>query len=73
VRVLIAMATLCSLYGCAFLNDSLNHGPKVDPNRIYLGRSEVFGVQREDIARYGCLGRPMVCVQHGVNYSCRCP
>jgi hypothetical protein len=71
VRVVIATSWL--LCGCAFLDASLTQGSKVDPNRIYLGRTEVVGVQQQDLARYGCLGKPMVCVQRGVSYSCRCP
>jgi hypothetical protein len=73
VRVSFALAILGPLHGCAFLNDSLNAAPAVDPNRIYLRPNEVVAVQHEDIGRYACLGVPMICRQSGISYDCRCP
>ena len=59
--------------GCSFL-DQINFGaPSSSSNNIYLRQGEIAEVGPRVDHRYACLAGPLLCVQYGVTFECRCP
>ncbi len=72
MRVLV-LASCGLLSACSFLDQiSVNSGPKLDPNKVYLGDSTVRRVRPHDLDRYACVDAPLICEQGGTSYECRC-
>jgi hypothetical protein len=73
VRVFACLSLGLVSSGCSFLDElALSDGYRLDPNKIYLGRSRI-SVSVRDTVRYACVGAPMLCEQHGSEFDCRCP
>jgi hypothetical protein len=49
------------------------NGPSFDPNKIYLSPAELVSVSARQTHRYACDGPPLLCVQRGIDFECRCP
>jgi hypothetical protein len=59
--------------GCSFL-DQINFGaPSLSSNKIYLRQGEMAEVGLREDHRYACVGQPLLCVQRGITFECRCP
>ncbi len=59
--------------GCSFL-DQMNFGaPSLSSNKIYLRQGEFAEVSPRDDHRYACVSQPLLCVQRGITFECRCP
>lgn len=73
VRGIVVIALALSGSACSFL-DQLDFGSSgLDPNKIYLGQTDVVAVSQRETYRYACVSGPMLCVQHGIKFECRCP
>ncbi len=70
--VVIALALASS--ACSIL-DRIDFGPAaLDPNKIYLTAEKMpVTVSPRDTHRYACVGTPLICLQRGVSFECRCP
>jgi hypothetical protein len=68
--VIVLAVALC---GCSFLEQINFGGSSLDPNKVYLDQMSVVSVSPRETYRYACVGRPLLCVQHGVDFECRCP
>jgi len=49
------------------------NGSSLDPNKIYLSPTNLISVAPREAHRYACVGEPMLCVQRGIDFECRCP
>jgi hypothetical protein len=59
--------------GCSFL-DQVNFGaPSLSSNNIYLRQGEIAEVGPRENHRYACVNGPLLCVQRGITFECRCP
>ena len=59
--------------GCSFL-DQVNFGaPSLSANKIYLRQGEFAEVRLREDNRFACVAGPLLCVQRGVKFECRCP
>lgn len=59
--------------GCSFL-DQVNFGaPSLSANNIYLRQGEIAEVGMRENNRYACVNGPLLCVQRGIKFECRCP
>lgn len=59
--------------GCGFL-DRINFGaPSLSSNNIYLRQGEIAEVKPREDHRYACVEGPLLCVQYGATFECRCP
>jgi hypothetical protein len=73
VRSVFVLTLVLPLGACGFL-DQLNFGgAALNPNRVYLNRTDVVTVSEREAARFACVDRPLLCVQHGISFECRCP
>jgi hypothetical protein len=72
VRGIIAMALTLTLGACSFIDQIDFGGARLDPSKVYLDRETVTVAARE-ADRYACFGSPLLCVQHGSSFECRCP
>lgn len=73
MRVFVILGFVVISSGCSFLDQlALGDGYRLDPNKVYLGRSTV-SVSARDTSRYACVGAPMICEQRGIDFECRCP
>jgi hypothetical protein len=62
------MSSACSVL------DRIEFGrPTLNPNKIYLTGEMPVTVAARDTHRYACVGTPLLCMQHGVSFECRCP
>ena len=72
MRSIIALGLTLTLGACSFLDQIDFGGPALNPNKIYLGR-EAVSVSAREADRYACVGSPLLCVQRGLSFECRCP
>jgi hypothetical protein len=68
VRTILAIAGGVSLTACSGFGSST-----LNPNKIYLSPASVVSVAPRESHRYACATPPMVCMQHGFSFECRCP
>jgi hypothetical protein len=62
-----------SVSGCSFL-DQINFGaPSSSSNKIYLRQGEIAEVRPRQDHRYACVDGPLLCLQRGITFECRCP
>jgi hypothetical protein len=73
VRSIIAIVLVFTLGACSVLDQFQLGTASLDPNKIYLDSTTVVEVAPRDTYRYACVGIPMLCVQRGVEFECRCP
>ena len=73
MRSLIAIVLVLVLGACSVLDQFQFGGSSLDPNKIYLDQATAVSLAPRDTHRYACAGIPMLCVQHGVEFECRCP
>jgi hypothetical protein len=73
VRSSVVIFLAAALCGCSLLEQVDFGGRSLDPNKIYVSPTAVVSVAQRQIYRYACVDRPLLCVQHGVNFECRCP
>ncbi len=73
MRVLGISIAVLLLSGCSVLDQiTLNGPPKLDPSKVYLGRSAILARPRE-LDRYACVNGPLQCTSHGIMLECVCP
>ena len=73
MRSIIMLVLVLALSACSVL-DQINFGaPSLNPNRIYLDQTELVTVSPREAHRYACVNPPLLCVQHGFGFECRCP
>jgi hypothetical protein len=74
VRSTVVIALALASSACSIL-DRIEFGrSSLDPNRIYLSAEEMpVTVSPRDTHRYACVGTPLICLQRGVSFECRCP
>ena len=73
VRALIVSVLAALLGACGFLDQVSLNGPGLNPNKVYLNRTDVISVSRRDTERYACRDGLLICVQRGIGFDCRCP
>ena len=59
--------------GCSFLDQLDFGGSGLASNKIYLRPGEIADVALRENHRYACAGQPLLCVQYGITFECRCP
>lgn len=73
MRSIVVIVLALSGSACSFL-DQLNFGGSgLDPSKIYLSQTDVVSVSPRETYRYACASPPMLCVQRGLDFECRCP
>jgi hypothetical protein len=74
VRSAIVIALALASSACSIL-DRIEFGrTMLDPNKIYLSAEALpVTVSPRDTRRYACIGTPLICLQRGVSFECRCP
>lgn len=73
MRSTIVIALVVTLSACSYLEQIQFNGYARDPNKIYLDRVSVVSVSARETYRYACLDSPLLCVQRGIGFDCRCP
>ena len=73
MRSFIMLTLVVPLGACAVLDEINFGGSSLDPNKIYLNRADVVSVSARQTYRYACVAPPLLCVQHGLTFECRCP
>ena len=73
MRSTLAIVLVPLLGACSVLDRMDFNGPSFDPNKIYLSPPELVAVSPRQTHRYACAGPPLLCVQRGVDFECRCP
>lgn len=73
MRNTLVIVLAFALGGCSLLEQIQFGGSSLDPNKIYLQPTTVVSVSPRETYRYGCVDRPLLCVQHGIEFECRCP
>jgi hypothetical protein len=72
VRILVIV--LIPLLGaCSVLNRMNFNAPSLDPNKLYLDPAELVSVSPRETYRYACASQPLLCLQRGIEFECRCP
>ena len=74
MRFLGAALILTATSGCSVIDHlaAMTDGPKLDPTKVYLGRSVVMDVTSREMGRYACANGPMLCQQRGNGFDCSC-
>lgn len=72
MRSIIAIVLVFALGACSVLDQFQFGASSLDPSKIYLDSATVVSVAPRDAHRYACVGMPMLCVNHGVEFECRC-
>jgi hypothetical protein len=73
VRSIIFLTLALPLGACAFLDQINFDGSSLNPHKVYLNRVDVISVPARETYRYACVDQPLLCVQHGIAFECRCP
>ena len=73
MRSLIVLVFTLPLGACSFLDQILFSGPSLNPNKVYLNRADVVSVSARETYRFACVDQPLLCVQRGMTFECRCP
>ena len=73
MRSLILLSLVLPLGACSFIDQINFNGPSLNPNKVYLNRADFISVPARETYRYACIDQPLLCVQHGVEFECRCP
>jgi hypothetical protein len=73
VRSIVVIVLALSLCACSILDSFEFGGSSLDPNKIYLTPTESVTVAPRNTHRYACIDAPLLCVQHGIAFECRCP
>ena len=74
MRGFFVLAVCGLLGGCSFLDElTLSGGPRLDPNKIYLGDARVRNLHVTELDKYACVDKALVCTQSGASFDCSCP
>jgi hypothetical protein len=73
VRSILVIVVALLLNACSFIGRMDFNAPSLDPSKIYLNATTVVSVSRRESYRYACIDPPLLCVQHGLGFECRCP
>ena len=73
MRSTIVIALVFALSACSYLEQIQLNGYARNPNKIYLDQMSIVSVSFRDTHRYACFDRPLLCVQRGIGFECRCP
>jgi predicted Abi (CAAX) family protease len=73
VRSTIALVLVFALSACSVFEQGNFGGSSLNPNRIYLDQTTVARASQGETRRYACVTPPLICVQHGMGFECRCP
>jgi hypothetical protein len=73
VRSTAIVVITVALSACSVLDGFQFGGSSLDPNKVYLSPMTPLTVAPRDTYRYACVGQPLLCVQRGASFECRCP
>lgn len=73
MRSILVIVLVPLLGACSVLDRMDFNGPSFDPNKIYLSSAEPVSVSPRNTHRYACTSPPLLCVQRGTEFECRCP
>ncbi len=73
VRSILVIVLASLLNACSILDRINFDPPSLDPSKIYLSPTSVVSVAARQTHRYACVDRPLLCINRGVEFECRCP
>jgi hypothetical protein len=73
VRSTVVIAFALAASACSVLEQIDFGGSRLDRNKVYLNATDVVVASPRETHRYACVDRPLLCVQHGIGFECRCP
>jgi hypothetical protein len=69
---IVVVAAFSLTAACSVFDRTGAPAQQRDPGRVYLGKETVL-LGRQELERYTCMNRPMVCEQAAASFRCSCP